>query len=90
MTPENWPDAFGHSHSADGYQPLYTATQVREIVRMEVEACAQIAYAEYDMRTAAYNDHTPEGKSRALAGVQAAASIHQAIRARLKENKDAD
>jgi len=74
---------------AEGHEKELALKRLGRLISLakaeEREACRLIAISEYDMRTAAYNDHTPEGKALALAGVQAAASIHQAIRARTKE-----
>lgn len=83
MTPENWPEPDGHAmrivESTAGYtirQMGYAWSEklVREIVRMEVEAVASLVESEWT---------NPAEK---IYGKE----LGELIRARLKENKDAD
>jgi hypothetical protein len=88
MSPENWPEPIGRvvelnsldavdvhvEEMPDVGETIYTATQVREIVRMEVESISKLVKAEW--LTEADREY----------GERLAALI----RARLKENKNAD
>ena len=80
-----WQSYMGAICTPDSYEykdiEVYTATQVREIVRMEVEAIADLI-----AKTAATHHTTPWGDGYN----QAALDIESGIRATLKENKDAD
>jgi hypothetical protein len=88
MTPENWPEPDGlvvelanlgsvsikfNKLPALG-ESIYTATQVQEIVRMEVEAIAKLVKAEWMTES----------------DMEYGERLAELILAKLKENKDAD